>query len=107
MNTEPARVSDEPDYLALRLDARAAFQAARAELRGVADMALHHLPARRAALRGRVRTTHEHSIVFGRNDPVARSRDAGSIGEIAGDEAEGSPASMSPTSGAGVGVGDR
>ena len=49
--------------------------------------------------------THEHSIVFGRN--VARSRDAGSIGEIAGDEAEGSPASMPLTRGAGAGVGDR
>jgi hypothetical protein len=79
-------------------------------------MALHHLPARRAALGGRVRRlvaslpavpTHEHSIVFGRNDPVARCRDAGSIGEIAGDEAEGSPALMPPTSGAGAGVGDR
>jgi hypothetical protein len=51
--------------------------------------------------------THEHGIVFGRNDPVAKCRDVGPIGEIAADEAEGSPASMPPTSGAGAGVGDR
>jgi hypothetical protein len=99
-----------------RLDARAALQAARAELRDVADMALHHClpvePNSGAVCGGwwprcPPLPTHEHGIVFGRNDPVAKCRDVGSIGEIAGDEAEGSPASMPPTSGAGAGVGDR
>ena len=57
MSTEPASVlhrfvslANEPDYTCTRLDARATPQAACPKLRGVADLALHQLPARRAAL---------------------------------------------------------
>jgi hypothetical protein len=86
----------------------------------VADMAVHHLSAHRAALERSVRrlvasdadpweemeaaTVMERFTADRRRALKRHGRPP--IDEIAGDEAEGSPASMPPQSGSGAVVGD-